>query len=58
MKNIILARLREPSTYAGIATLLMGAAAFVPHAQEVAQSVTILGAAIAGLLAVWMPERK
>lgn len=57
MGKLILARLREPSTWAGIAGLVAGVSV-LPHAGDVAQSITLVGGAIAGLLAIWMPEAK
>lgn len=57
MKNLIVARLREPSTLAGIAGFV-GAMSFLPNAHEVGQSVAIIGSAVASLLAIWMPEGK
>lgn len=55
--NVILARLREPSTYAGIAALLAGAT-FIPHASEIARTVSVAGMFISGILAIWLPEQK
>lgn len=57
MTSFLLSRLREPSTYAGIASLLAGAS-FIPHVPEIVQTVTIVGTAVSGLLAVWLPEKK
>ena len=57
MKNLILARLREPSTAAGIAGFI-GAMSFLPHAHEVGQTTAVIGTAVASLLAIWLPEAK
>lgn len=54
---LIASRLREPSTYAGIAGVVAGLT-FLPHAADIAQTIVISGGAIAGLLAIWLPERK
>ena len=53
----IISRLREPSTYAGLAGLIAGLA-FIPHAADIAQTITAVGTAVAGLLAIWLPEKK
>jgi len=52
----ILARLREPSSWAGIAALIgiFG----IKIAPEQLQAVIALGSAAAGAAAVFMPERK
>ena len=57
--NWIITRLKEPSTYAGIAALIGGAgAAFIPNATAWAHEVVLIGAAIAGALAILLPEAK
>ncbi len=53
----LITRLREPSTYAGIATLLTGLS-FIPNAMAWANEVELIGAAISGLLAIILPEVK
>lgn len=53
--NFLLSRLREPSTYAGIAGVVAGFS-FLPHAADIAQTIIIAGGAVAGLLAIWLPE--
>lgn len=51
-----LARLKEPSTYAGFAAL---AAVFgVGIAPVEMQSISLIGSAIAGVIAMFLPERK
>jgi len=55
MKAAILKRLREPSTYAGLAALV--AALGVPFAPEAAQTIVAVGGAVAALLAIWLPEK-
>jgi len=57
MLSTIIARLREPSTYAGIAGVVAGLS-FIPHAADIAQTVTAVGAAAVSLLAIWLPETK
>jgi len=54
--NAILARLREPSSWAGIAAVigLFG----IKVAPEQMQAVMTLGAAAAGAAAVFLPEKK
>ncbi len=50
------ARLREPSTWAGIAALV-GSMSFLPGAATDATLVTIAGTAICGALAVVIPGK-
>lgn len=57
MQSFIFSRLREPSTYAGLAGLI-GSLAFLPQAQEIASTITAAGAFVASVLAIWLPERK
>lgn len=57
MKDFILTRLREPSTYAGIAALV-GSLSFIPNADAWSQVVIAAGAAIAGALAILLGEKK
>ena len=54
MNNTFANRLREPSTWAGIAALLAILGVNVEGAQAIGQA----GAAISGALAVFMPESK
>lgn len=54
MLNWFLARLKEPSTYAGIAGLAIAAGLSADKAQAIASLV----AALAGLAAVVLAERK
>jgi hypothetical protein len=53
----IILRLKEPSTYAGIAAVIAGMA-FIPNAAAWSHEVTLIGAAIAGLIAIVLPEGK
>ena len=55
--SAILARLREPSTWAGIAAFAAGAS-FIPHAAEVSQMITGIGMVVAAALAIFLPEQK
>ncbi len=55
-KEAILKRLSEPSTYAGLAATIMLIP--TPSAIALAGTVKVIGAAICGLLAIWMPEKK
>lgn len=57
MLTTILSRLREPSTWAGIGAFVAGLS-FIPHAADVGSSLPIVGACVAGLLAIWLPESK
>ena len=56
MKELIISRLREPSTWAGIAAMLLVAP--IPGAVALAASIKVIGAGVAGLLAIWLPEKK
>lgn len=56
MKEIILARMREPSTWAGIAAIVLVAP--IPGAPAVAATIKLIGAFVAGALAIWLPEKK
>ena len=51
----LLARLREPSTWAGLGALLI--AYRVPHAQEWNSVLVSLGTAVAGGVAIVLPEK-
>lgn len=57
MASMIFSRLREPSTYAGIAGIVAGLT-FIPHAVDISSSLPVIGSCIAGLLAIWLPESK
>lgn len=57
MKDFILARLKEPSTYAGLAALV-ASLSFIPAADAWGQVIISAGAAIAGGLAIVMKEQK
>jgi hypothetical protein len=54
--SFLLARLKEPSTYAGLGAIL-GAAGLHPG-QELLSSGVNAAVALAGLLAVLLPERR
>lgn len=56
MKDFVLTRLREPSTYTGIAALV-GSLSFIPNAAEWAQIVIPAGTVIAGALAILLGEK-
>lgn len=56
IKTAILARLRQPSTYAGLAAVI--ASLGFAGSDLVGQTIPIVGTAVAGLLAVWLPEGK
>jgi len=52
-KNIIAARVAEPSTHAGLAMLAQVAGAFFPQYAAIAQAATVLF----GTIAVALPEK-
>lgn len=57
MKEFIIARLREPSTYAGLATLV-ASLSFIPNAAEWSQLIVPAGTALAGALAILLGEKS
>lgn len=50
----IVARLKEGSTWAGLAGIIAGAA-FIPHADEISKIIPSVGVVVAGVLAIWFP---
>jgi len=50
--TFVVGKLKEGSTWAGIATLIAGAS-FIPHAQEIGALVPTVGTLVAGVLAIW-----
>jgi hypothetical protein len=56
MKDFIIARLKEPSTYAGLAAMV-ASLSFIPAADAWAQVILSAGAAIAGGLAIVMKDK-
>lgn len=56
MLQFILARAKEPSTYAGVATLLT--AAGVSFSPDLFNAAVAVAVALAGLAAVLLPEKK
>lgn len=52
--NWVVSKLKEGSTWAGIAAIVAGAP-FIPHAKDIAALVPSVGAVIAGVLAIWFP---
>lgn len=55
--SAIVARLKEPSTWAGLAGVV-GGLSFLPHAAEVGTIVTGAGMIVMALLAIFLPENK
>ena len=56
MLQFILARAKEPSTYAGVATLLT--AAGISFSPDLVNAAVAVAVALAGLAAVLLPEKK
>lgn len=54
--SFLASRLREPSTWAGIGTLITGVG--VALKPELWQAITAIGLGLGGLLAVFIPEQK
>ena len=50
----IVTRLKEGSTWAGLAGIIAGAS-FIPHAAEISHLIPSLGVVVAGVLAIWFP---
>jgi NO-binding membrane sensor protein with MHYT domain len=56
MIQFLIARLREPSTYAGLAAVLT--AAGITYSPDLLDAAVTVAAALAGLAAVLVPESK
>lgn len=54
--SYLLKRFREPSTYSGIAALLVGLGVALPAG--IVESVTYAGVGLAGILSILLPENK
>lgn len=52
--NWIVARLKEGSTWAGLAGIIAGAS-FIPHAKEIGALVPAIGVVVTGVLAIIYP---
>ena len=52
--NWIVTRLKQGSTWAGLATIVAGAS-FIPHADEISKLIPAVGAVVGGVLAIWFP---
>ncbi len=52
MKDFILTKLKEGSTWAGIAVVI-GGMSFIPHSTELAVLIPPLGVVVSGLLAIF-----
>lgn len=50
----IIAKLKEGSTWAGLAGVIAGAT-FIPHAKDIAQILPAIGVVVGGVLAIWFP---
>jgi len=53
--SYILVRMKEPSTYAGLASFAV-ALKLIPNDPSLVQGVSTIGIAVAGMLAALMPE--
>jgi len=56
MLQFVLDRAKEPSTYAGVATLLT--AAGIHYTTDIFNAAVAVAVAVAGLVAVLLPEKK
>lgn len=52
MKNLILTKLKEGSTWAGVGAIV-ASLSFIPHATELAALIPAAGTVVAGLLAIY-----
>lgn len=57
MKDFILKKLKEKSTWAGLAALV-ASLTIIPHAAEVSLTVSAVGGAIAAVIGIWFPETE
>ena len=55
MKEWLLTKIREKSTWAGLAAIV-SSLTFIPSAESVAASLAVIGAAVSGLVAIWVKE--
>lgn len=54
MSNWIIGKLKEGSTWAGLAGII-GGLSFIPHANDIAKLVPEIGIVVAGVLAIIFP---
>jgi len=54
--SYLLKRFREPSTYSGIAAILVGFGVALPAG--IVEAVTYIGVGLSGLAAIFLPETK
>jgi NCAIR mutase (PurE)-related protein len=52
--NFIVSKLKEGSTWSGIAAIIAGTA-FIPHADEISKVVPAFGVVVAGVLSIIYP---
>lgn len=57
MKELILTKLKEKSTWAGLAALV-ASLTIIPHYAEVSLTISAIGGAVAAVLGIWFPETK
>lgn len=55
LTTLIVSKLREGSTWSGLAAIVAGVS-FVPHAAELSTLIPAIGTVVAGLLAIWFPK--
>lgn len=51
MKDFILAKIKEPGTWSGLAALVAGLT-FIPHAVDIAQLLPAVGVVVSGVIAI------
>lgn len=57
MKDLILKKLKETSTWVGLAGLIAGLT-FIPHYLEISQTIAAVGGAVVAVLGIWFPETE
>lgn len=51
MKDFLLAKIKEPGTWSGLAALVAGLT-FIPHAVDIAQLLPAVGVVVSGVIAI------
>lgn len=57
MKEWLVSRLKEKTTWAGLATVV-GSLSFIPAADSWSATIAVIGTAVAGVVSIWTSETK
>lgn len=57
MKEWLVSRLKEKTTWAGLATVV-GSLSFIPAADSWSATIAVIGTAVAGVVSIWTAETK